>query len=171
MSSQSPPVSLPSSPRQLETEHEPDIEPEPEPPTHTHAVIKDDGVPFYPVHTRLHACDFPAWEMGVTGDVQDCHVAQVGMVYILVCGAACEYIYVGYVTSSGSVRGRISLHVSRAASKLTRRHPVQYCRQTVYPATKQTERDVTRWLAQRCPAHKVRGAAYCDPDKPTPWGK
>ena len=96
----------------------PQMEPEPE----VEGVIEDD-IPHYPLRTILDHSLYPRWTMG-TGDVQDCHTVQRGMVYVAVCVQ--DFIYVGYVTASGNVASRISMHMSNAGSRLTREYPISY---------------------------------------------
>ena len=133
----------------------------------TGAVI-EDSIPWFPMHTFVDKTCYPTWVRGV-GDLQNCPTYQRGMVYVLVCED--EFIYVGFVTASGNIASRISMHISGAGSKLTVNHAVKYVRQCIYPATKETERRVTKWMAENCPDHKVRGGPYCDPAKSTPWGR
>ena len=141
----------------------PQMEPEPE----VEGVIEDD-IPHYPLRTILDHSLYPRWTMGI-GDVQDCHTVQRGMVYVAVCVQ--DFIYVGYVTASGNVASRISMHMSNAGSRLTREYPISYVHSCIYPATKRLEQRVMQWFAQNAPPRfRVRGGAYCNPNQRTPWG-
>ena len=124
------------------------------------AVINDDKLPFFPHQTLLNKGLYPSYTPG-QGDIQDTPILGRGMLYIFVCEK--QYLYVGYVTSSGNAAARISLHASGAACKFTREvAKVLYVRQVIYPATKQLEREVTIWLASHVPdGWKVRGASWC----------
>ena len=146
-------------------EPEPQVQPEPEP--ELECVIADD-IPSYPLRTTLDHALYPRWTMG-TGDVQDCPTVQRGMVYVAVC--AQEFIYVGYVTASGNIAARISMHMSNAGSRLTREYPISYIHSCIYPATKRLEQRVMQWFAENAPPRfRVRGGAYCNPNQRTPFG-
>ena len=131
------------------------------------AIINDDKLPFFPHVTVLNKDLYPSYTPG-QGDIQDCAILGRGMVYVFVCQK--QYIYVGYVTSSGNCAARISLHASGAACKFTREVArVLYCKQVIYPATKALEREVTIWLASHVPdGWKVRGSSWCQAHQDPP---
>ena len=129
--------------------------------THTmETVINDDKLPFFKHQIVVNKSLYPTYNPGHM-DIQDTHILGRGMLYILVCEH--QYLYVGFVTSSGNCAARLSLHASGAACKFTREiAKMLYCRQVIYPASKALEREVTIWLASHVPeGWRVRGASWC----------
>ena len=127
--------------------------------------------PFYPIATIINRELYPKWTIG-KGDVQDYPTISRGMVYVCICGQNRDWIYVGFVTAVGSPSQRLSQQISGIGSKFTRTHVVQWVHQIIYPATKQTELDVTKYFAMTMSkATQVRGSNWCsiDPTIPSPW--
>ena len=110
-------------------------------------VINDDKLPFFKHQIVVNKSLYPTYNPGHS-DIQDTPIIGRGMLYILVCEH--QYLYVGFVTSSGNCAARLSLHASGAACKFTREiAKMIYCRQVIYPASKALEREVTIWLASQ----------------------